>query len=378
MKRTMSLVLVLLLSLSLVACAGTKTPTTEKPATATTKAEATTVATEAEATTVATEAATTTPAIADDMPTFGVIIFDYANDYCYHVRRGMEIAAEGIANLEMVDSQNDQAKQTDQVDTLINKGVDGLLVAIVDPEAAPTIIEKCRAADIPIIFVNRRPDLDAINSYDKCWYVGAATQQPGEAQAEMVIEDWKANPDFDKNGDGIMQYIIVKGENGHANAEARIVGINEIFEKEGFKHELLDMQPGMWNAATAKNLMETWYGKYGDSIEAILSNNDAMALGIIEALKAEGYFDGDKSMPVYGVNAIPEGLDALEAGTMMGTVMSDMISEGKCTFQLAYNYVKGADIMTNVEYEMDENKCVAIYGLPIRVENIADARAMYE
>lgn len=317
-------------------------------------------------------------ATAASQPRLGALIFDYANDYCYHVRRGMEIAAEGKASLDMVDGRNDQALQTDQVDILINKGVDGLLIAIVDPEAAPTIIEKCRAADIPVVFVNRRPDLEAIASYDKCWYVGAATQQPGEAQAEMVIEDWFANPDFDKNGDGVMQYIIVKGEDGHANAEARIQGINQVFAEASFETELLDMQVGMWNAATAKNLMEVWYARYGDSIEAILSNNDAMALGIIETLKAEGYFENGKMMPVYGVNAIPEGLDALEVGTLMGTVMSDMISEGKSTFQIAYNYLMGVDVMTDVEYEMDEHKCVAIYGVAVRMDNIDDAWAMYK
>lgn len=315
---------------------------------------------------------------AGEKPTFGVLIFDYANDYCFHVRTGMIKAAEGIANLEMVDSQNNQALQTDQVDTLINKGVDGLLIAIVDPMAAPTIIDKCRNADIPVVFVNRRPDLAEIASYDKCWYVGAATQQPGEAQAEMVIEDWKKNPAFDKNGDGVMQYILVKGENGHANAEARCQGIELIFNEAGFKREQLDMQPGMWNAAIARGLMETWYGKFGDEIECIMSNNDAMALGIIEALKGEGYFTGDKFMPVYGVNAIPEGLDALEEGTLMGTVMSDMVSEGECTFRVAYNFVTGKNVTDGIEYGMDENKCVAILGIPIREDNIGVARAMYK
>ncbi len=314
----------------------------------------------------------------EKVPTFGVVIFDYANDYCFHVRTGMIKAAEGIAKLELVDSQNDQAKQTDQVDTLINKGVDGMLVAIVDPEAAPTIIDKCRAANIPVVFVNRRPALDVIASYDKCWYVGAATAQPGEAQAEMVLEDWKKHPEYDKNKDGVFQYIVVKGENGHANAEARCKGIEEVFDKAGFKRKMLDMQPGMWNAAMGRPLMETWYAKSGDEIECIMSNNDAMALGIIEALKGEGYFTGKKFMPVYGVNAIPEGLDALEAGTLMGTVMSDMISEGASTFRIAFNHVMGKDLLDGISYGMDKNKCVAILGLPIRKDNIGVARAMYK
>ncbi len=311
-------------------------------------------------------------------PTFGVLIFDYANDYRFHVRTGMIKAAEGIAELEMVDSQNDQAKQNDQVDTLINKGVDGLLIALVDPLAAPTVIEKCRDADIPVVFVNRRPPFEDLASYDKTWFVGSAAAQPGEVQAEMVMEDWKKHPEWDKNGDGILQYLLVKGENGHAFAEARCQGINEVFDATGFKREMLDMQIGMWNAAITRQLTETWYGRFGDRIEAILSNNDAMALGVIEAMKGEGYFSDGKIMPIYGVNAIPEGLDALEEGTLQGTVMSDMITEGEVTFLLGYNYVMKKPLMTGIEFEMDADKCVSILGIPIRVANIGLARAMYQ
>ena len=289
--------------------------------------------------------------------TFGVLVFDYANDYVYHVRTGIEdAAAEAGVELLIEGAENDQAKQIDQCDTLISKGIDALLCNLVVQDAGITIIEKCKAADIPVVFVNKHPPVEDMASYDRCWYVGAAIGQPGEVQAEMVMEDFVANPDWDKNGDGVMQYVILKGEDGHVNAEGRTDEILRIFEenKDTFPTELLDMQVGMWNAANGKDITEAWLGKFGDEVEAVLSNNDAMALGVIEAYKGAGYFEesGGKFVAIYGINALAEGLDAMEEGTMVATVMSDMHAEGESTFQIAYNYCLGKDIMEGIEYEM--------------------------
>jgi len=314
--------------------------------------------------------------------TFGVVIFDFANDYMYHVRSGMRLAGQENINFEIVDSQNDQSKQNDQIDTLIQKGVDAMMVCPVDSAASPTIMQKCKAADIPVVFVNRKPTQDIweqmIADYDKCWYVGAATQQPGEIEAQMILEDWNNHPEWDKNGDGVLQYLYIKGEHGHVNAEARLVGSNLVFDEASFKREELELQEGKHNAAIAKDLMETWIGKWGDEFEMVISGNDSMALGAIEALKGEGYFTGDKYVPVYGVNAIPEALDELEKGTLAGTVFTDMLAEGATQQQIAYNFLEGVDINTDISFIMDEYRCFAILGAPCRLEDVPKVRALYE
>ena len=310
----------------------------------------------------------------------GVLIFNYANDYISYVRKGLEAAAQtaGVEYLT-VDGANDQAKQTEQVDTMIQKKVDGLCVALVESTAAETIIEKCRTADLPVVFVNKKPTAEVLNTYDKCWYVGCATQQPGEFQAEMMLEDWKADPTMDKNGDGKIQYVIIKGENGHENAEARIVGIHKVLEESGIEVEELDCQVAGWDASKAKDIMDTWLSKYGDDIEVILSNNDAMALGAIESLKAAGYFEGDKQIAVYGINAIQTGLEALEQGYLRGTIMTDMISEGTTTFQVMKNALDGVDCQTDIAYPYEaESKFFYIATVKIRMDNIDTAWAMYQ
>jgi methyl-galactoside transport system substrate-binding protein len=313
--------------------------------------------------------------------TFGVLVFEYANDYMFHVRTGMRrLAQEYNIELIEVDAQSNQSQQIDQCDTLIGKGVDGILGNLVDPEAGITIIEKCKAAGIPVCFVNRKPLVEDVATYDRAWYVGAAMGQPGEVQANQALEYWKQHPDMDKNGDGVIQYLLIKGENGHANAEARCKEIERVFNENMSVRptKMLEMQVGMWNTQKGKEVMEAWIGKYGNDIELVLSNNDAMALGAIEALKADGYFIGDKFVPIFGVNAIPEGLDAIEQGTMVGSVLSDMPSEGWVTARIVYNNLTGKDVMDGIPYEMDETKTVPIYGIGIEKANVQDARAIYK
>ena len=317
-----------------------------------------------------------------DAKNIGVLIFDYSNDYISYVRKGLEAAAKtGGVTFQTSDAANDQPKQTEQVDTVLSKGVDGLCIALVESTAAETMIEKVRDKNIPIAFVNKQPTPEVLNSYENCWFVGCATKMPGVQEMEMVLEDFKNDPTMDKNGDGKLQFVVIKGENGHENSEQRLLGMNEVIEASDIECVQLDLQVAGWNTQKAKDIMDAWISKYGDQIEAVVSQNDAMALGAIEALKAVGYFgEGGKSIAVYGINCIQTGLEAMEEGTLRGSVMTDMLSEGKVTFQVVQNAMKGVEDITqgiDAEYEK-ENKCFRVPTIPIRKENIDTAWAMYK
>jgi methyl-galactoside transport system substrate-binding protein len=218
-----------------------------------------------------------------------------------------------------------------------------------------------------------------MNSYDKCWYVGTTPQDSGRMQAEMAMDAFNADPTFDKNGDGILQYVILKGTLGHPDAEARTQAVQDTFAAAGFKTELLDVQPGDFKTATAKDVTDVWMGKFGDKIEMILSNNDAMLLGAIESGKAEGYFSGtDKKMGAIGINALPEVLPAIEDGTIIGSILSDAYSEGLNIFTMAYNVATGKDVYEGIEIEPDEMKAIRVPYIPISKDNVELAKEMYE
>lgn len=145
-----------------------------------------------------------------DKPIIGVMIFDYSNNYVTYVRNAITSVAGDDVEIQMVDAQNDQARQVEQIDLMINKGAQVLCVNAVDPTAAQSIISKAKAADIPVIFFNRCPSDEDMLSYDKCWYVGNDPYESGKMQAEMAMNAFKEDPAFDKNGDGVMQYVIFR------------------------------------------------------------------------------------------------------------------------------------------------------------------------
>ena len=156
-----------------------------------------------------------------EVPKIGVTIYKFDDNFMSFVRRAIEKNADGKAELVLNDSQNNQATQNEQVDMMISKGVKALAINLVDPQAAPTIISKAKEADMPIVFFNKEPSAEALASYDKAWYVGTASEEAGIIQGKIVVDTWNANSAWDKNGDGKIQYVLLKGEPGHPDAEAR-------------------------------------------------------------------------------------------------------------------------------------------------------------
>lgn len=314
----------------------------------------------------------------DGNPKIGVTIYKYDDNFMTYTRNAMTAAADGKAELIMNDSQNNQSTQNDQVDVMIGKGVKALVINLVDPGAAPTISEKAKAAGIPVVFVNKEY-ADGTNKldYDKTWFVGTQSKESGDIQGKLVAEAWKAHPEWDRNGDGVMQYVMIMGEPGHPDAEARTKYSVEYINAQGIKTEELEKQTGLWDATKGNELMATWLGKEGDKIEMVLCNNDGMALGVVEALKADGYFSDDKYMPVVGVDAIPEALDLIEKGHMLGTVLNDPLNQGRACIQMAINLANGKEVMDGLDYKLDETRAVRVPYQPITKDNLDIAKKAY-
>lgn len=293
--------------------------------------------------------------VTDGQPVFGVAIYKYDDTYISTVRQAIEKAAMGKAELLINDGKGDQGTQTDQIDLLIQKNVDVLLVNIVDVGASNTIVEKAKKADIPIIFFNREPDSEILKSYDKARFVGTNAKDAGIIQGEIIADTWK-NGSFDKNKDGIMQYVMLKGEPDNPEAVLRTEYSIKTAEENGVKTEQLGLQIANWDTEQANRTMEAWISKFGDKIEFAVANNDAMAQGVISALQAAGYNRGDenKFVPVVGVDATDAAKDLINKGYMTGTVLQDGSTMGKALVDMALNFTKGKEFIEDTEYKYDE------------------------
>ena len=214
-----------------------------------------------------------------------------------------------------------------------------------------------------------------MQSYDKVYYVGAKAEESGTMSAELVLDYFEKNPEADKNGDGKIQYILITGEPGHQDATLRSQAVTQTLGDKGVK---IAEDTAMWNKATATDIMAGFITNYGvNKIEAILANNDDMALGAIEALKAQGYNKGDpnKFIPVVGVDATSAALAAMENGEMLGTVLNDAENQGKATLNIAAAAARGETINKDtIGYELSDNKYVYIPYVKVTKDNLAEIK----
>ena len=273
----------------------------------------------------------------------GVAIYKFDDTFMSYVRNAIQSNANGKAQIEMVDSQNQQPVQNDQVDAFLSKNLSAIAINPVDRTAAAAIIQKAMAKKVPVVFFNREPMPEDMALWDKVFYVGAKAEQSGTMQGEIAYDYWMANPGTDKNKDGVLQYIMLKGEPGHQDAELRTQYSIQYLKDKGIKVECLAEDTAMWDRPKAVEKMDAFWAQFGDKIEMVFCNNDDMALGVIESLKTAGFFQGGKYLPVLGVDATAPALQALAEGTLLGTVLNDADNQGKATFDIAYALATGAD-----------------------------------
>lgn len=307
----------------------------------------------------------------------GAVIYKFDDTFMTGVRNAMTEASKARGNqLDIVDSQNKQPTQNEQVDTFITKGVNALAVNPVDRTAAGPILDKAKAADLPIVFLNREPEKEVMDSYDKVWYVGAKAEESGTMSGQIIADYFKANPDADKNGDGKIQYVMLQGEPGHQDATLRSEYSIKAIEAAGFQVENLGTDTAMWDKVKGTDLMKTFIASNGaENIEAVLANNDDMALGAIEALKAEGYNTGDaaKFVPVVGVDATAPALEAMKDGSLLGTVLNDAVNQGTATINVAVAAAQGKTIdEATVGYAVTDGKYIWIPYVMVTADNYQD------
>lgn len=270
-------------------------------------------------------------------------------------------------NLNLVDGQNSQTMQNDQVDKFIARGYDIICMNLVDRTAASTIIDKAKAADVPVIFFNREPVSADMTRWDKAFYVGSMAEEAGTMQGDIVLEEYEKNPDsIDRNQDGKIQYVILEGEQGHQDSLIRTEYCLKPLMDKDIPLEKLANGTANWQKSQGEEKMTGWLEEFKDRIEVVFSNNDEMALGAVSAIKKAGYLGQIK---VVGVDGTEAAINAVRDGEMIGTVINDAKSQSESIMEIAYRL--GMDLDMSTISEMEDN-LVKIGHTPITHKKLID------
>ena len=287
-------------------------------------------------------ASSTAASAAAGSANIGVCIYQFADNFMTLYRTDLEEYLKDMGySVTIMDGKNDQNTQTEQINTFLQQGVDVLIINPVQTTSAQTIVDTVSPSGTPIVFINREPDKSVLDSYaDKCCYVGADARQSGTYQGELILE---TETQGDINGDGKITYIMCKGDPENIDAQYRTEYSIKALTDKGKEVECLYEYLDNWDQTTAQQDVANALSQYGDKIEVVFCNNDAMALGALQSIQQAGRTVG-KDIYLVGVDALAEAVQDVLDGNMTGTVLNDDVGQATAAAEATKLYVEGSPV----------------------------------
>ncbi len=301
--------------------------------------------------------------------------YTFGDVYLTSVRTALEAAltAQGLS-FQMKDSNANQQTQTDDINTALVTGANAIVINMVESGAigtAETLMNTVAGYGVPAIFFNRAVSTDdaeaaeLFKSYEKSAFIGTKFDEAGKMQGDMIGEYVLANYDaIDLNGDGVISYVMFKGDEanqeailrtqyGVENADAVLTAAGKpalaYYDAGATTKYHVDMN-GTWSNTASFEYMSTILAQYnaanGNMVELVICNNDDMALGAVNALTNVGYntgVAGDPVIPVFGVDATDAAKELIAAGRMVGTIKQDAEGMADAVAVITANLVAGRD-----------------------------------
>lgn len=279
-----------------------------------------------------------------------VFIYDMNDPFIAALSNHITRIGENYYPIQTHDAKNSQIIQNEEIERVLELNPKLLIINPVDRLGAYPIISKAKSLNVPLIFINREPLEEDLELYEQAYYVGAKAEQSGILQAEIVAELFGNQPSnlnkYDLNDDGIIQTIIFKGEQGHQDAELRTEYIVSTLTDDNYQVEVLKTNVSNWNQEIAYQDALELLPLYENQYELIISNNDAMAIGVIRAMNElnifedtnlDGYIDKDFEpwIPVIGIDGIDEAVTWIETGHLYATVLNDAANQAYATIAMA-------------------------------------------
>ena len=259
----------------------------------------------------------------------GVSIANFDDTFLTYMMDGMKAYAKAHAadvEITFTDAKEDMAKQLDQVENFIVQKKDAIIIVPVDTSATAPMTKNIVGKGIKAVYVNRNPG----NLPDGAYYVGSEEIVAGRLQMEFLGEKLK----------GKGNVAILMGKLDNEGALKRTAGNEEVQKNKYPGIKILDKQTGLWQRNEGLSKTEDWLNRFGKDLNAILANNDDMALGAIQALKDKKRTD----IIVVGVDATPDALTSVSKGELAATVFQDAAGQGGGGVEVAMKAAKGEKV----------------------------------
>ncbi len=280
----------------------------------------------------------TTTAMADGI---GVSMALFDDNFLTVLRNGIQAQADAAGlKVQIEDAQNDVAKQLDQINNFIASGVDAIIVNPVDTSATQAMSDAAAAAGVPLVYVNRQPiNLDTLP--DNQAFVASNEVDSGTLETIEVCAQLKAA------GKDKANVYVMMGELSNQAAVQRTADIHDVMAagKCAVELTIIDEQTANWSRDQAQSLMTNWLST-GAPFDGVISNNDEMAIGAIQAMKAAGI--DMASVIVGGVDATQDALAAMQAGDLDVTVFQNAAAQGSGALDAAVKLAKGEAVEQKV------------------------------
>jgi inositol transport system substrate-binding protein len=271
----------------------------------------------------------------------GVSMAVFDDNFLTVLRNGIDAQGKEMgAEVQIEDAGNDVAKQLDQIKNFAASGVQAIIVNPVDTSATQAMSDAAAAANIPLVYVNRQP-INVDTMPDNQAFVASNEVDSGTLETKEVCRLLKAAGKTEAN------IYVMMGELSNQAAVQRTADIHDVMAGPdcGVKLTIVDEQTANWSRDQAQTLMTNWISA-GKPYDAVIANNDEMAIGAIQALKAAGV--DMKTMIVGGVDATQDALAAMQAGDLDATVFQDAAGQGKGALEAAINLAAGKPVEQKV------------------------------
>lgn len=252
----------------------------------------------------------------------GVSISTTNNPYFVAMKEGVDkTAAETGVSVKVTDAQNDAAKQADDVQNFISQNVDAILINPVDSDAIVPVIKAANTANIPVILIDR-----GSNGGDVLTTVASDNVEAGKMAADFIVE---------KLGQGAKAFEL-SGTPGASATVDRGNGFNEVAKSS---LDVLSSQSANFDRATALNTTQNMIQANKD-VQVIFAQNDEMALGAVQAVKAAGL----KDVVIVGIDGQPDAHESIKAGEMTATIAQQPAKMSEIAIQAAIDFYQGKSV----------------------------------